>query len=325
MKRFSPAAVCAFIVATVFVAVSARAGADEAPYQQQKNIVYGETDGVGLVMDVFVPTAKKNGLAVVDVASGGWSSDRGKINDHKRAQMFDILCGRGYVVFAVRPGSSSKFSVPEMVDHLKLAIRWVKAHADEYGIDPDRLAMTGASAGGHLTCLTCATPEDAVPDAKDPLKRYDTRVKVAVAFFPPTDFLDYGGRKFKIGSGSRIGRMIGRLLFSDGVEGKSEEEIQAQLKKVSPARLVTSDFPPILLIHGDADLLVPLQQSKKMLKVLQDAGVEAKLIIKPGGGHPWPTIHEEVAVAADWIDEHLGVKPAAEEAASKTKPAAAAN
>lgn len=290
--------------------------ADDPPYEQHENIVYGETDGIGLIMDVFVPTEQKNGLGIIDVASGGWSSDRGKINDHKRAQMFDILCARGYVVFAVRPGSSSKFSAPEMVDHLKLAIRWVKHHAEEYGIDPDSLAMSGASAGGHLTCLTCATPENGDPDAKDPLNRYDTRVKAAVAFFPPTDFLDYGGREFKITASGRLGRMMGRLLFAEGIAEKTEEEIKAQLEKVSPARLVTSDFPPILLIHGDADLLVPLQQSQTMLKVLKENGIEAKLIVKPGGGHPWPTIHEEVAIAADWIDEHLGAASPQESAAA---------
>ena len=309
------------VLSAVGLTISARAVAADAPYVQHENVVYGETDGVALVMDVFVPTGKSNHLGIVDVASGGWSSDRGKINDHKRAQMFDIFCGRGYTVFAVRPGSSSKFSVPEMVKHLKRSIRWVKAHHEEYGIDPDHLAMTGASAGGHLTCLTCVTPEDGNPDAKRPLERYDTRVKVAVAFFPPTDFLDYGGRKFKITSKGRLGKLIGRLLFADGVEGKDDKEIEAQIEKISPARLVTSDCPPLLLIHGDADPLVPLQQSKKMLKALQDAGVESKLIIKPGGGHPWPTIHEEVAVAADWIDQHLGVGGTTKQAAAE--PAAA--
>ncbi|MBX3439855.1 MAG: hypothetical protein KF861_20365, partial [Planctomycetaceae bacterium] len=88
------------------------------PYQQHENIVYAETHGIGLVMDVFVPTGNQNGLGIIDVASGAWHSDRGKINDHKRAQFYDIFCGRGYTVFAVRPGSVSKFTAEEMLANL---------------------------------------------------------------------------------------------------------------------------------------------------------------------------------------------------------------
>ena len=73
-------------------------------------MVYGEVHGVGLLMDVFTPAEKNNGLAVVDVVSGAWYSDRGKIRDHARAQTFDILCRKGYTVFAIRPGSITKFS-----------------------------------------------------------------------------------------------------------------------------------------------------------------------------------------------------------------------
>ena len=92
--------------------------------------------------------------------SGAWHSDRGKIRDHARAQVFQILCGKGYTVFAIRPGSVTKYSVPEMVSHLNEGIRWVKSHATRYGIDPDRLGLMGASACGHLASLAAvpATP-----------------------------------------------------------------------------------------------------------------------------------------------------------------------
>jgi hypothetical protein len=86
----------------LFAAVSV--GAD-LPFEQHENIVYHDSKefGVGLVMDVFTPTGDPNGLAIVDVASGAWHSDRGKINDHKKAQFYDIFCGRGHTVFAIRP------------------------------------------------------------------------------------------------------------------------------------------------------------------------------------------------------------------------------
>ncbi|MBX7168417.1 MAG: alpha/beta hydrolase [Pirellulales bacterium] len=287
----------------------ARAADNEPrPYTQREDVVFGETDGVALVMDIFTPTGPANGIGIVDIASGAWHSDRGKISDHKTAQMYDIMCGRGFTVFAVRPGSQTKFSVPEMVAHIKTAIRWIKQRHEEFKIDPERLGLCGASAGGHLTCLTATTAEDGDANAQDE-KHYSTRVAAAVAFFPPTDFGRWAGKEQQIDPESRIGKMLMKLLFAEGGAGKSAEEIAEQVVKISPARQVTSATPPILLIHGDADFVVPLVQSKIMLEALQAAGVESQLIIKKGGGHPWPTIHEEVRVATDWLEKHLVPQP----------------
>jgi len=100
------------------------------------------------------------------------------------------------------------------------------------------------------------------------------------------------------------------LAFPGGVEGLSDEEIDAQLANISPARQVTENTPPFLLINGDADFMVPLQQSRVMLVALEEKNVPAELIVKPGGGHPWPTIDQEVAVLEDWFDRQLGVEDA---------------
>ena len=100
----------------------------ESPYVQHNNIVYAEVHGVALVMDVFVPAGTKNGIGIIDVASGAWYSDRGKINDHKKAQMYDIFCGKGYTVFAVSPGSVTKFCVPEMLTHLETDRAYLRSH-----------------------------------------------------------------------------------------------------------------------------------------------------------------------------------------------------
>jgi acetyl esterase/lipase len=276
------------------------------PYNQQMNVVFADTDdGVGLIMDIFTPKGKKNGLGIIDVVSGSWSSARGRLEDHKRAKMFDIICGRGYTVFAIRPGSVSKYTALEMLSNLKTGIRWVKAHAQDYGIDPDRLGIAGASAGGHLASLAITTAEDGNPKAKDELDRYDTRVKAAVIFFPPTDFLEWGDVKVKEGQTSPVLLVMGKLVYSGGTKGRTPEQINRQLEKISPARLVTGKEPPCLIIHGDADPLVPLQQSQKLVDALKKAGASAELIVKPGGGHPWPTINEEIAIAADWLDRQL--------------------
>lgn len=286
---------------TVLLATTAT-GQDPLPYTQRENIVFAEVHGIGLVTDVFAPSGPKNGLAIVDVISGAWHSDRGKIRDHIRAQTFHILCGKGYTVFAVRPGSISRFSAPEMLTHLNLGIRWVKEHAKEYAIDPDRLGLMGASAGGHLACLAAVTASTSSADTPN------TRVKAVAVFFPPTDFLDYGGRAIDVRSGDRFSELVRKLALPEGLGSLTDDEVAEKIKQISPARLVTAQAPPFLLIHGDADPVVPLQQSETMRAALQVAGVPAELVVKLGGGHPWPTMHEEVQVLADWFDRQLGGK-----------------
>jgi len=314
MKRITLFALLFGVSAAVSAGVSTASAQEQVrkkspPYKRQKNVVYAEVHGIGLLMDVFVPRGKSNGLAIIDVISGAYDSNRGKLRDHEKAQFFDIFCHRGYTVFAIRPGSKSKFSLHEMLAHLKTGVRWVKAHAEEYRIDPDRIGLTGASAGGHLASLLAVTAEDGQPVAAKPLKRQSTRVRAVGVFFPPTDFLDYGGIKINF-EAPGVAALVGSFLFPMAMEGKSKEDIIDEIRRASPARLVTADAPPFLFIHGDADPLVPLQQSKKMVAALQDAGVSAELIVKKGGMHPWPTIHEEVRLLVDWFDKQLRGKPA---------------
>jgi acetyl esterase/lipase len=300
---------CAFyclVLVSLVAAVPRSFGAD-LPYNQREDVVIADVFGMALVMDVFVPKENPNGLAIVDVASGAWHSNRAKINDHKRAQFYDIFARKGYTVFAVRPGSITKFTAPEMLANLKTGIRWVKQHSGDYKIDPARVGLTGASAGGHLACLAAVTPEAAQGD------KPGTDVKACAVFFPPTDFLEYGNRPLDLKSDLMRSLAVPR----DPRKGKdvTDDQVKELLIQISPARQVTDKAPPFLLIHGDADPLVPLQQSQTMLTALKLKNVPAELIVKPGGGHPWLTIHEEVKVIADWFDGKL--------AATSDKPATA--
>jgi len=261
----------------------------EESYTQYKNIVFGEVHGVGLIMDIFIPNGwENNGHGIVDVASGAWYSDRDKIQDHRKSQIFELMCRQGFTVFALRPGSITKFTALEMLENLNTGIRWIKKHADDYGIVADELGLMGASAGGHLASLAAVTANDA------------TRVKATAVFFPVTDFLHFGKERIE-----PISPLIRQLVFPDGINGKSDIEVNDKLSAISPAQLVTEHAPPFLLIHGDADPDVPLQQSEAMVTALKKKNISVELIIKPGGGHPWPTIHEEVAIMADWFLKQL--------------------
>ena len=271
------------------------------PYVQHENLVFAEVHGTGLLADVFTPLKSDtvrpgDGLGIVDVASGAFYSSRDKINDHKKAMMYDIYCGKGYTVFAIRPGSITKYSGMEMNAHVKMGIRWVKGHAAEYGIDPNRLGLTGASAGGYLATYAAVTPEG--PAAQGEYKEFGTDVFAAAVFFPPTDFTLVDWSQGPL-------RRLEKFFYNEGFEGKTPEEIAARSKELSPAHQIGEKVPPMLFIHGDADTTVKLEQSEIMVKALQDKGHSAELIVKKGGGHPWPTIPEEVAVMCDWFDGHL--------------------
>lgn len=281
------------------------AWSEEVPYTQTLNVVYAEPDGVGLLMDVFVPlpdAGPAKGLGIICVTSGAWKSDRGMVDAHRKFGFFDILCAHGYTVFAVRPGSLSLYTADQMLSHVKTGIRFVRAHAGDYGINPERLGMVGASAGGLLSLLaaTCAEPGD--PAAEDPLLRLGTQVTAVGVFCPPTDFLDWDGKKYG------LDLMQGQLVFRDGLTGKSEAQIEAAAKAISPMYQIKPGLPPFLLIHGDADSLVPTQQSRKFADAVQAQGGSAEVIIKAGGDHSWPTVREEIEKMAGWLDGQFGLE-----------------
>lgn len=278
--------------------------AEGLPYEQRKDLVYGESHGVGLLMDVFTPRDKTNGLAIIDVVSGAWSSDRSKIRDHTLAQIFSIYCAKGYTVFGIRPGSKDRFTAADMEKHLRVGIRFVKEHAEEYHIDPERLGMTGASAGGHLALLEALNADAARPDPTKDAARPNSRVRAVGVFFPPTDLLEW-----EVGKPADP-EIVGQLLFPGGVAGHSADELAKRAREASPLHRVSGKPSiPFLLIHGDADPLVPLSHSQRIVEAIHKAGGTAELIVKPGGGHPWLTLAEEVRVMADWFDKQLANAP----------------
>src|SRR5207248_9841930 len=132
--------------------------------------------------DVFTPKANANGAGVIFCVSGGWFSDHNAIN-------INFLKGflkRGYTVFAVVHGSQPKFNLEEILQDMNRAARYVRYHAKDFNIDPDRLGITGGSAGGHLSLMLGTAGAKGDPDAKDPVDRISSRVQAVACIFPPT-------------------------------------------------------------------------------------------------------------------------------------------
>jgi acetyl esterase/lipase len=303
MRRLLPLAA---LLASILPAVSL--GDDSPAVDHKVDVIYGRKFGTALTMDVFTPK-KANGAAVVFLVSGGYFSSHEAINQ----AFFQPLLDRGYTVFAVVHGSQPKFTILEIVADVNRAVRFIRHHAKDYAIDPDRIGVTGASAGGHLSLMLGTAGDAGNPSAKDPVDRESSRVRAVACFFPPTDFLNWGGpgqERLHPKDFDRPFRPAFVLLELDPasnllVSVVDDAKLRELVLKVSPVAQVSPDDAPALIYHGDADKLVPLQQSEEIVEKLKAAGVDAKLVVKPGSGHGWPGMLQDISAFADWFDEHM--------------------
>jgi acetyl esterase/lipase len=285
--------------------------ADEIAYTRQEDVIYGRKYGVALTMDVFTPKNDANGAGIIIVVSGGWFSGHDAINP----EFVKPFSKRGYTVFTVVHGSQPKFTIPEILEDMNRAVRFIRHHAKDYKIDPDRLGIAGGSAGGHLSLMQGTAGTKGDPKAKDPVDRESSRVQAVACFFPPTDFLNYGEKgKDAIGRGVLADFKAAFDLKEWDKDKKcfvsvtDEEKILELGKKISPIYFVTAETPPTLIIHGDADKLVPMQQAESIIDKLKEEKVPCELVVKKGQGHGWPDLVKDFYTFADWFDQYLKKK-----------------
>ena len=243
------------------------------------DIVYGHKLGMALTMDLFQPKAPlaANGAAILFMVSGGWRSNWAP--PETAVAMFRPLVAKGFKVFAVRHGSSPKFNIPEIVEDVRLAVRFVHAQASRYGLDATRLGVYGGSAGGHLSLMLGTTPASA-----------EDRVAAVVAYFPPTDLRGW------VSEDPASNQSYPALRFSPAKAGD-----------YSPLLQVTPNDAPTLLIHGEKDPLVPLSHSEKILAEFKARNVPTELLVIPGGGHGFKGDDETRARNAmvSWFERYL--------------------
>ena len=306
MLRTSFLALLAFLP---FVQVAR--GEEPAAFDRKTDVVYGRKHGMALTMDVFTPKENANGAAIVWIVSGGWFSSHQAISPG----WIEEFLKRGYTVFAVVHGSQPRFTIPEITQDLNRAVRFIRHHAKDYQIDPDRIGVTGASAGGHLSLMQGTAGDKGNTDARDPIDHESSRVQAVACFFPPTDFLNYGKPgENAVGRGILSGFKPPFDFQEQDPKTKvyrpiaDEAKIQELGRMVSPVYHVSADDPPTLIIHGDADKLVPIQQAELILEKLKAEGVETKLVVKKGAAHGWADIVKDNAIIADWFDAHLKPK-----------------
>lgn len=274
-----------------------------APFRRTQDVIYGRKLGTALTLDVFEP-AKKNGAAVLFMVSGGFFSSHEAINP----AMYALMLDRGYTVFAVVHGSQPKFQIPEITQDIHRAARFVRHNARRWGVDTNRFGVTGASAGGHLSLTLGTQGGPGKAAAKDPVERASSAVQAVACFFPPTDFLNYG-REGEDGVGVGI---LKDFKPAFGPRSDTPAGRQELGRDISPIEFITPQMAPTLIIHGDADKLVPIQQAQRFQARAREAGATCEILTKPGGAHGWPGIEKEAQRVVDWFDQYLlGKKPAA--------------
>jgi acetyl esterase/lipase len=278
----------------------------------QEEFIYGRKDGMGLTMIWVKPKVKSNGMAIISVRSGNWVSGYNGIEISSYG--IDQYLSKGFSVFAVFHGSQPRYAIPDEVEDLKRAVRYIRYNAAKFGIDPGHIGITGGSSGGNLSLLVATADEKINTTANDPVDRISSRVQAVAVLFPPTDMLNWGslGNIISAIQLQKINKVSGAFNFKVWNQAYSTyDEITDTIarnkigKEISPVYAVSPDDPPVFILHGDADATVPLQQSQSIIARFNEAGVPNNFVIKKGGKHNPDDMNPEWQQFVDWFEKYL--------------------
>jgi len=257
---------------------------------RSKEVIYGHKDGLALTFDAFEPDVEPNGAAVVFIVSGGWFS-KWNPPEQTRVALGPYLAA-GYKGFAVRHGSSPRYSIAEAAADVRRAIRMIRLSAKSYSIDANRIGVMGMSAGGHLTLMLATTGDDGNAESKDPLEKTSCRVAAGVAIVPPSDITNYVWSTPDLNNQYR--KFPGLNISKD------------EAKSVSPLYFVTADDAPCLVISGGKDTLVLPEQGRWIHEKMDEIGVENKFVLYENSGHGLEKdMPNAVAESLQWFNAHL--------------------
>lgn len=274
MKRWLFVGVCVAIVVSWAAAPAQDKTAAKLPagVTHHRNLEYGTHERQRL--DIFVPAKTDTAPPlVVWIHGGGWQG--GSKDGGSPAQ---VLLSKGYAVASINYRFSHHAPFPAQIHDCKAAIRYLRAHAKQYGYDTSKIGTWGASAGGHLVALLATTGGMKDLEGDGEHKNQSSRIDAGIDWFGPADFLNWNeeGKPVR----ADLANNAIHKLFGGTIEAK-----KSLVKQASPINHITSDTAPLLLVHGDKDTLVPLHQSEIFLAKLKQAKVDADLFVVKGGGH----------------------------------------
>lgn len=258
------------------------------------DIPYAATDNPRQQLDLYLPkeiSPQKPLPVVVFIHGGGWQNGDRRGGYRTLAPLVE---SGDYIGVSLGYRLSGEVVWPAQIHDCKAAIRWLKANAEKYHLDPERIGVTGTSAGGHLVAMLGTTGGVEALEGKlgDQLNQ-SSRVACVVDQYGPTDLLSMGGLHNQ--PTSPESKLIGGAV----------QDHPAQAQGASPAEYVTADDAPTLLIHGDKDPVVPFGQSELLHKRLKEVGVETVLVPVVGGGHGNFASEEVPRRLRAFFDKHL--------------------
>lgn len=272
-----------------------------------KNLQYAAGTNKAQTLDLYVPQSDKPLPVVVWIHGGAWSSGS------KDMCASLALVGMGYAAASVEYRLSQEAKFPAQINDCKAAIRFLRANAAKYNIDPNRIGVWGASAGGHLVALlgTSAGVKDLEGDG--PNQEVSSEVQAVCDWFGPTDLLAMS--KFPSNIKHDAADSPESRLF-----GRSIQEIRERVKAANPIEYVQKGktYPPFLIMHGDRDALVPLNQSQLLHDALKKADADVEFIVVKGAGHGQFSDAASKRAVIDFFDKKLKNAPASRPTSATT-------
>jgi acetyl esterase/lipase len=234
----------------------------------EEGVVFGTAAGRDLRCDIFTPPGSpRRAPGVLLLHGGGWRS-----GDRSQLRGYGILLGReGYVCVASEYRLAPAHHWPAHLHDVKAALRWMRANADRLGIDPERIAVSGNSAGAHLALMLAATPGEPEFEGEGGNPAVATEVAAVIAIYPPTDLTHLVGTDPQ--SDDAVRTFLGPAVIAETA------------RRASPIAYARADFPPTLLIHGTADTVVNYRESLRMFEALEAAGAPVELHLYAGQPH----------------------------------------
>jgi acetyl esterase/lipase len=255
----------------------------------ESDLVYKQAADQPLKLDLYLPTHVRGPIpTVVWVAGGGWA----QMGKDGCAQLAAWLTGYGFAVAGIEYRVSGQAPFPAQIQDCKAAIRWLRAHAGQYGLNRRRFGAWGDSAGGHLVELLGTTARIAAFEGGDVHPNESSEVQAVCAFYGPSDLADL----------PNAGALVTQLL------GAAPKDDPQRTAWASPLYHINEDSAPHLLAHGDQDKSVPISHSYRLLSRLQQFGVEASLYVRRGFGHEDSAFygHEQLRLkVAEFFAYHL--------------------
>lgn len=266
-----------------------------------RGVRYAAVDGVRpLELDLYLPPEPRGrGPAVVHLHGGAWRrgsrSTLAPTYADRAGDALGELAAAGLTVASIDYRLSGEAAWPAPLHDAKAAVRWLRSRAAEVDVDPERIGAGGESAGGHLALLLGLSGSDLDGDLGATGVRSD--VAAVVAWFPPTDLLGMPGDR---GADPTDATTPEALLL-----GAAAETVPDHAREASPLTHVGAHAPPVLLLHGDADRVVPLAQSERLAAALRAAGADVELVTYTGADHVWLGSADAFEQALQRTHEHL--------------------